>query len=307
MAFATDTFTATDLAVMIPEVWGEKINDFYKCNLPMAGFFTDRSDEARMGGDILHTPNLTEMTANVKSNATAVTLNSPTETQVNLTIDQWYEVSFAIEDKEAAQVKHSYAIQERYAKNAGYTIARQLESAIAALFSGFSTSVGASTTDLVDSEIRQAIATLDSNCVEGIQANTSDVAFIMHPNVIWRQLMAIDKFTLVQNTLGADPVLKGHVGSLYGIPVLASTEVDFVSGSDGRYNVLAHTDAIHWATSPLGAGGSKGSMVGSGGIRVQSSYQYDFLSTLTTADILYGVIENRDNAGVAILTHATNA
>jgi hypothetical protein len=303
MAFPTDTATAADLAVLIPEVWGGQINDIFKANAKIAAFFTDRSDELAEGGDVLHTPNLTEMGANAKVAATAVTLNSPTETKIDLTVDQWYEVSFNIEDKEAAQVKRSYTLQERYATNAAYTIAQQLEGALAALFSGFSSTVGASTTDIADSEIRQAIATLDS---ANVPMDGGEVAFIMHPNTIYRQLMGIDKFTLVQNTAGADPVLRGAVGSLYGLPVISSTNVPNVSGSDGRYNVLAHRDAIHWATSPLGVM-SQGGMVGSSGIRVQSSYQADFLSTLTTADILYGVIENRDAAGVAILTHATNA
>ena len=58
MAFPTDTFTPTDLAVMIPEIWGTKMNDFYRAKLVMGGFFTDRSDELSDGGDILHTPNI---------------------------------------------------------------------------------------------------------------------------------------------------------------------------------------------------------------------------------------------------------
>lgn len=33
---------------------------------------------------------------------------------------------------------------------------------------------------------------------------------------------------------------------------------------------------------------------------VQSNYIPDYLSTLTTADILYGCVENRDNAGVYV-------
>lgn len=305
MAHPTGTFTgdAGDLDVMIPAVWGQKINDFFKDAQRVAPFFTDRSDELSGGGNVVHTPNLTEMTANEKSNATAVTLNSPTETKVDLTVNQWYEVSFAIEDEEAATVKRSYALQERYAKNAAYTVANKLEAAICALFGSFSNTVGASTTNLADSEIRAAIATLDS---ANVPTETGEVAFIMHPNTIWRQVMGLDKFTLVQNTGGADPVMKGQIGTLYGIPVISSTNVPNVSGSTGRYNVLAHRDAIHFATAALGAG-SRGAMVGSAGVRVQSNYIPEYLHTLTTADILYGVIENRDAAGVAILTHATSA
>lgn len=306
MAFPTGTESSTTLASLIPALWGERINDFFKCALDIAPFFTDRSAELSGGGSVLYTPNLTEMSANAKVNATAVTLNQPTETKITLTVDQWYEVSFAIEDREAATVKHSYALQERYAKNAGYTIARKLESAIAALFSGFSTVVGASTTNITDSDIRTAIATLETNCVEGIYQG--EVAFIMHPNTIWRQLQNIDKFSLAINSPVNDPTAKKPAAYLYGLPVISSNLVPNVASTNGRYNVLVHKDAIHYATAPLGAGGSmSGSMVGSMGVRVQSHYVPEYLSTVTTADILFGVIENRDNAGVAIMTHATAA
>jgi len=72
MAFPTYTESLTTLASFIPEVWGERINDFYQSKLVIAGFFTDRSSELANGGDTLYTPNMTEFAANEKSNATAV-------------------------------------------------------------------------------------------------------------------------------------------------------------------------------------------------------------------------------------------
>ncbi len=307
MAFPTDTFTGIggDLAVMIPQKWGNRVNDFFKLKLMMADFFTNRSEELADGGSALYTPNMTEMSANSKSVATAVTLNSPTETKITLTVDQWYEVSFAIEDNLAAQFQRSYYIQEKYAMNAGYTMAKKLEVAIASLFSGFSTTVGASTTNLADSEIRAAIAALEAVGVD----TSSDVAFFVSPNVFWRQIQNLDKFSLAINSPVNDPTAKTPKATLYGIPVYVSNNIQYVSGTTGRYNALAHKDAIHFATSPLGQGGSlaKNSMVGQYGVRVQSNYIPEYLSTLTTADLLYGVVENRDNAGVAILTTATVA
>jgi len=304
MAFPTTSMDSTSLASNIPLLWGEKINEFYKLKLMIADFFVDRSSELASGGSALYTPNLTEMSANSKTNATAVTLNAPTDTKITLTVDQWYEVSFAIEDKEAAQVKHSYYLMERYAKNAGYTMAKKLEVALASLFSGFDTSVGASTTNLADSEIRAAISTLEAT---GIDTQT-DCAFFLSPAVFWRQVQNLDKFSLAVNSPVNDPTSKLPRATLYGIPVYVSNNIQYVSGTTGRWNALAHKDALHWATSPLGSGGSLGSsMTGRYGVRVQSNYIPEYLSTLTTADLLYGVVENRGDAGVAILTSATAA
>lgn len=293
--------SSTTLATSIPLLWGEKINDFFKLKLVAGDFFIDRSSELAEGGSALYTPNITEMSANSKSNAAAVTLNANTDTKITLTVDQWYEVSFAIEDKEAAQVKHSYYVMEKYAMNAGYTMAKKLEVALTSLFSGFSGSAGSSTTSVADSDILSAIAQLESNGVD----TTSDVAFFFSPNVFWKQLQAINKFSLAINTPINDPVAKRPAGLLYGIPVFISNNIQYVSGSTGRYNALAHKDALHFATSPLGSGGSLGSsMTGKYGVRVQSNYIPDYLSTLTTADLLYGVVENRDNAGICIQSAA---
>lgn len=301
MAFPTDTFTGDsgDLDVYIPAIWGQKINDYYRANLVCANFFTDRSEELTNGGNIVYTPNVTEISATSKTNGQAVTLTSPTETAVTLTVSNWYEASFAIEDREAAQVKHSYSIMDAYSKNVAYAVAKTLDTALTQLFDNFSQSVGASTTNLADSEIRAAIAYLDSANVP-----QDDRAFFVHPNVFWKQIQNLDKFSLAINSPVQDPVAKKPLAYLYGIPVYQTTQIQYVSGTTGRYNALAHKDALHWATSPLGKGGSKGAMVGSQGIRVQANYMPDYLSTLVTADILYGVIENRDTSGVAILTAA---
>jgi len=248
---------------------------------------------------------MSEMAAAVKSNATAVTLNNATDGKITLAVDQWYECSFAIEDREAAQLKHSYYVQEKYAMNAGYSVAKKLEVALASLFSGFSTTVGASTTSLADSEIRASIAGLEA---VGIDTQT-DTAFFLSPGVFWKQVQNLDKFSLAVNSPVNDPTAKLPRATLYGIPVYISNNIQYVSGTTGRYNALAHKDALHWATSPVGTGGSmsdsRGShMTGKYGVRIQSNYIPEYLSTVTTADLLYGTIENRDNAGICIITAA---
>jgi len=298
-------YKRSDLAEIIPLLWGERFNDYFKANLIGANFFTDRSSELRGGGDTLYTPVYSAMTANTKTQQAQVTLQQADPTKITLVVQTHKEVSFMVEDIDAARVKTSYTFLDSQAKNGGFEVAASLETAIFGLFAGFSGSVGASTTNLADSDILSAIATLESNKVPNIFSG--DVAFFFHPMTFWRQVQAIDKFSLAVNSPVQDPVAKKPVGSLYGIPVYTSPYIPYVSSTTGRYNALAHRDAIHFATLALGGGGSKGSMVGSAGVRVQANYIPEYLATLVTADIVYGVIENRDEAGVRILTHATKA
>lgn len=267
------------------EIWADKINDFYRAKLVANKHFLDMSSDVTGGGDVINIPNLSEMSANAKSNATAVTLNSAQETDVNLTVDQWYEVSFQIEDEEKSQVAQSYNIQSRYARNAGYTVANKLEVALTSLFSAFSNSVGDSNTSVVDSTIRKAISYLDANDVPD-----EDRAFFFDPSVLWDDIMAIDKFTLLDEA-GRSPVTDGSIGMLYGIPVYKTSNIQTVDG--GKANALAQKEALAFATAPLPGAQTSG-------IRLQSNYIPEYLATLVTADILYGCIENRDAAGVYI-------
>lgn len=279
MALGTSHQSATSLDVLIPEMWSSRVNDFFREKLVASNFFLDMSSELAGGGDILHIPNLTQMTANVKGNGSQVTLNNATETKIDLTVTTWYEVSFLIEDREAQTVLNSYFLQERYMKNAAYTAANKLEQAIIDLASGFSQITGASNTTVADSDVRGAIKYLDIALVP-----QEDRMFFFHPKAIWGDLMALDRFTLLVNTKGADPVMKGHIGYLYGIPVISHANIGVTTGA-GLRNFLAHKEAIAHAHTIL---------------RTQANYIPEYLGTLVTADILYGVIENRDTAGVWI-------
>jgi hypothetical protein len=261
-------------------LWSKKVNEFYRDNLKAAAFFTDLSEDFMAGAKSVYVPNMAEMTAHAKSTGSVVTLNQLTDTKVTLTMDTWYETSFAIEKKEMGQVLKQYSYMERQMKNVAYTCAGAYEDAILALFTGFSQTVGTSAAALADSNIRRAIQYLDE-----AKAPQEGRAFFLTPKQVWSDVQAIDKFSLLVNTNGADPVLKGHVANLYGIPVIMSERIGATTGSAN--SCLAHRDAIVHASS---------------GVDVDSNYIPQYLSTIVTADVIFGVVENRDTSGVWIKT-----
>jgi hypothetical protein len=285
MALGTNNFIEANSAMMIPEKWANRVNDFYRAELKAANFFEDWSSEVSDGGDIIHMPVITQMAAVAKSPNTEVVLVDATSATVDLTINTHYHCAFLIEDVVASKIKTSYKAQSLYAQNAGYSVAAALEDALLALFSGFSQTAGTSAAALADSDIRNAIAYLDNANVP-----ESDRAFFLHPNVIWKDLQAIDRFSVVQNTNGADPLLKGSVGTLYGIPVVKTSRLTAALGS--RYGALAHKSALAFATAnPSG-------MSGNNHVRLQTDYILQHLGTLVVADLIFGVKENRDTSGV---------
>ena len=283
---ANNMTTTTD-ASFIPAIWGNKLNDFYRANLKAAAFFEDLSDEVMDGGNIIYIPNISQMTAATKNQLSQVSLNEQTAAKVTLTISTWKEVSFLIPDIVTAQMKRSYRMQEKWMMNAGYTTAATLEDALIALFNSFTQIVGDSAHSFNDSSIRAAIAYL-----EAADVPQNDRAFFLHPNVIWGDIQGINKFSLLTNTNGADPVMKGAVGMLYGIPVISTTRLGVTLGH--RDGALAGKDALCFATANVSGGRTENK------VRLQTQYLQDYLGTLVTADIIFGVIENRDTSGVWI-------
>lgn len=294
------------LTVDIPLVFGQKINDYFRYNLSLAAFFVDRSDELSDGGSTIYTPNIVALSTNVKSNGSAVTLNNPIQTSVTLAVSTWKESSFLIEDREIAQLKKSYYLQDKLAKGGAWEVAQDLEDAIAALFTGFTSNVvGLGTTNVADSSLLAAIAVLETAGTPGVYSG--DVAWIFHPNTFYRQVGSVDKLTLWQNTQTELPRAKAPTRSLYSIPVIVTPAVPVGAGAVGdngaRLNLLAHKDSIHWAKMTMPVKADKG-MIGSEGVRVQQSYIHEYMGELITMDICYGVIENRDAAAVKIRSHS---
>lgn len=271
-----------DLAVFAPYIWIPKVNMFFKEKLVMARFFTDLSSEFAGGAIAAYVPNFTAPSATAKTNGAVVTLNSPTETAVTLTVDTWVESSYLIEKKEMHQVAKSYNLMNRYAEAAGYAVAEAYDTTLAALLGGFTQTVGSSTATLVDSDIRTAI-----NYLANQNADLSQCAFFFHPNEVWGDLLALDKYTSFDFS-STKPLngegLARQAGVLYGIPVYETTNIQVALGS--RLGALAHKDAIIHATLY--------------GVQVDSNYIPMYMGQLITADLTYGAIENRDLLGVTI-------
>ena len=298
------------LTADIPLIWGNKINDYFRYNLSLAQFFVDRSDELVDGGSDIYTPNIVALSTSSKVTNTQVNLSAPIQTRNTLTVSTWKEASFVIEDREMAQLKKSYYLQEKFAKSAAWEVAQDLEDAIAAQFTSFtlaSNILGAGTVNVVDSSLLAAIAILETIGVFGIYGG--DVAWIFHPNTFYRQIGSVDKMTLWQNSQ-ENPRSKAPTRSLYSIPVIVSPAVPLGAGvaaeSGSRLNLLAHKDAIHWARLSLPIEATSG-YVGEEGVRIQQSYIQEYLGELVSVDLCYGTAINRLDGAVKIRSHSVAA
>jgi len=299
----TDTYSATDLQYIIPEVWSPKVEREFQANLLAADFFTDLSDMLVGGGDTINITEIftNQLSANTKSNASQVTLQSPATAQLTLSVDTWKEASRLIEDKELVQMLQAARMPQEIASQAGYVIAKALDTSLMSLYSGLSQTESDTASDVTDTIVRKAIESLVDSDVD-----MQDAAFFFHPTVIWHDLMAESKYydyatfggkdgVLYTGNFGGEKGKKAFRGRLYSVPVFETTQVQEDGNSTGYFNLLATPKAFAFATQTPGGGR----------IRTQANYWPESLGMLWTTDIIYGVSELRDDCGVVLKSRQT--
>lgn len=315
MAVTTDPFVASDVAGFIPEVWPGLINEELFAKAVAARFFTDLSDYARGGGDIIHIPDVftnsmgsTPGTADTQSTQGAeITTASPAQVDTTLTIGTHSYLAWILGDKDAAQIASGkYDFNMVYVRKAAGLLRKTLEGALFALWSGLSTNVvGDTATVLADAEIRTGISSLETANFDTLE----DCAFFFHPYTFFVQLGAVAKYYdqsqrgpstqmgfTVSGNMGDGMPTTGLRGYLYGIPSYISSNV--VSGLQTYRNLLAHKSAFGFATQYLANPGA--STQEEGRVRAQTNYELRNLGWLTVVDMIYGVAELRDAAAVVL-------
>ena len=294
MALGTNQQTITTGANFIPEVWMDEVRAYLQANLVLGNLCKKFMFQGRKG-DILHVPDVTELTVNAKAVNTEVTLNGPTEDQFTLTINQHQECSFLIEDMLAVQA--AYDLRSEYTKSAGYAIAKKIDSDVWSLSTGLGNrsqagSAGLWTTayvngggavgHLTETAIRRAIETLDLADVP----DDGNRLFAIHPREK-NALLAIARFTEYQMLgPGGMPIRTGQFGEIFGLPTYVTTAAKRVDTA--ITSLVMHRDAFALALQQMP--------------RVQANYIPQHLGWLFTTDVIYGFAEFRDNHAVALYT-----
>ena len=306
MALGTNHQTITTADKFIPEIWSDEVVATYKKNLVLANLIKKISFKGKKG-DTLHIPKPGRGSANAKAASTQVTLNTDTATEVNVVIDQHWEYSILIEDIVEAQALAS--MRQFYTDDAGYALARQVDSTLVQLgrgvqggggtaaysgaflgSNGTTAYVAASNNEaaLTDAAIRRSIQRLDDNDVP------MDGRFLIVPPSTRNTLMGIARFTeqaFVGEAGGQNTIRNGEIGNVYGVPVFVSSNADTTSGSGAaRICLLGHRDFAVLAEQMA--------------VRSQTQYKQEYLGTLFTADTLFGTKELRDGSAVALAVPA---
>ena len=298
MALGIDHVTNTTASTFIPELWSDEIIAAYKQNLVMANLVSKMSFKGKKG-DTLHIPKPTRGAAALKAASTQVTLQAATESEVQVLVNKHYEYSRLIEDITETQALAS--LRKFYTGDAGYALAKQVDTDLIQLgrgaqggngtiaydkaviaSDGSTLYTGANEAAITDAGIRKVIQTLDDADVP------MDGRCLVLPPVARNVMMGLARFTeqaFVGEVGGNNTIRNGEIGNVYGVKVYVSTNCETATG-DARIGMMFHKDAFVLAEQM--------------GVRAQTQYKQDYLATLFTSDMLYGVKELRDEAAVAI-------
>ena len=298
MALGTNHVTNSTAGTFIPELWSDEIIAAYKQNLVMANLVSKMSFKGKKG-DTLHIPKPTRGTASVKAASSQVTLQAATESEIQVLVNKHYEYSRLIED--ITEVQALASLRKFYTGDAGYALAKQVDTDLIQLgrgvgggdgTAGYGAAViggdgvtaytGSNASALTDAGIRRVIQTLDDADVP------MDGRVLVVPPSARNTLMGLSRFTeqaFVGDVGGSNTIRNGQIGDLYGVKVFVTTNADTSTGGD-RIGLMFTKDAFVLAEQM--------------GVRSQTQYKQEYLGTLFTSDMLYGVKELRDEAAVAI-------
>lgn len=279
------SMTVTTAANFIPEVWSSEIIRAAESNLVLAKQVKRYDSDVKSYGDVIHVPNLSNLSANSKTAGELVTAQAPTEGKNDITINNHWECSFYVED--IAKIQSKYELLSEYTSKAGYAIAAKIDALLGGLYSGLSQYVGDGSTAITDANIIAGIKKLDL-----ADAPETDRYFDIRANGK-ADIMGIDKFVLRTGPgWGPDnsPILhgakeNGFFGDIYGLKVYVSNNLTVEAASPTVcHNLMFQKEAFGLAMQLAP--------------RVQTQYKQEYLSNLVTVDTIFGYAEMRDTFAV---------
>ena len=308
----TNSVTNTTAATFIPEIWSDEIIAAYEKSLVLANL-VNRMPMTGKKGDTIHIPKPTRGDASAKTSENQVTLITNTESEVQVAIDQHYEYSRLIEDITDVQALSS--LRQFYTSDAGYALAKQVDTDLFALGKSFGDSDGAdwvhsnsfymdASTDLTayavdtvaaadifsDAGFREAVKELDDN------DTPMDGRFLVVPPSVVQTIRGITRYNS-SDFVSGQPTVNGNIGSLYGIDIYVSTNCPVIetaannaAGGDLKAGILGHRDAMVFVEQM--------------GVRSQTQYMQQYLADLFTADTLYGVKVLRPESALTLVFNA---
>lgn len=232
--------------VFIPELWSDEVRRFRDQKF-VATMYTKKVSFEGRKGDTLHLPYISRAAVNTKLPETPVTLQSRTESEFTMTIDQYKESSFMIED--ILNIQSAYNLRREYTREAGYALARDMDNAVLALRAAVNNFAAQRIYNTVDGTLAgSASRPLDQAAILAAKeildlADVPEEGRVLMVGVQqYNDLLTIDAFVR-DEYVSVRPTETGRVGQIYGIPVIKTTQI-------GRNSATGYVNGTGAAAQP---------------------------------------------------------
>ncbi len=321
-----DTGNEATLQNFIPEVWGASIMDYMTKNLVFANLAQDHSGMVANGGDRIHLPKHTELTASdtygsqavetLMDNNLAFAKTGGAEGEYTLDINQAIHSAIAITD--VAQNQAGYDVMNLYTQKLGYALAKKIDAYVAIeLFKNVAYNYANGTDDgtcagntlimtathdsydLVVAGVSTMIETIHSN-----DSNLEDWTLVLVPKCYASLFKNSDfaRYDGVGNSMGQEvPTISGYAGKLGGVNVVVNNNFQDY-GAASSTQAATSTPVGNFSANGVSDESEKllGFLVHKDALhiayaknmkaRVQSDYHLASLSTRFVADSVYGCL-----------------
>lgn len=268
--------------VFFPEMWSKHAIVAREARLNMLALVDTRYKEDLKYGDTIHVPNVTNLTAQTKhkSNNTALSYETVTETTVDITVGTWEYSGIGVESfVDVQSYKDQMAL---YAPKQAYALELAVDDVLAGLIDDFT----ANTLGTLAVPLEYADFLLAMQYLDDANVPDEDRVFVASPKQItyW---MTKDEFirsdyNAIHGGQGA-PAGKHYVKDWLGIPIYRSTNVEGSNGA-GHDNGMFHKEALACVMQMEP--------------RTHRHYDIDYLCDKVVMEQLYGTKEMRDDHGV---------
>ena len=262
-----------------PDIWSKQVLRATESNLVIANSVNRGFEDDASVGKSVKVASIGNLAARAKAENTAIVYETVTETATTITLNIWSYAAVGIED--IVKVQSQVDLQGEYQRKLGYAVSRDIDTALATDFAGFSRSVGTLGTAVSDANVLAAIKLLDD-----VDVPQDDRFFIMSPAEKVAKL-ALDRWS---NALyignGNTPVKSGTLGDMYGLTLKMTTNL--VKPAAGQANnAIFHRDAL--------------ALVVQRTPKTHVFYDIDVFAWKLAVEVIYGHQEMRDNFGVLLL------
>lgn len=279
---ATEFVDSTTADVFIPELWSSGAIVAREQKLMFARFVDLHYRDGLTFGDIIHVPSVGNLAARSKAKATnaAITYETVTETNTDITVATWEYTAIAVED--IVKVQANRDMFQMYSGKLGYALALAVDDVLAGLPDDFSNAVGSLGVNLRYEDVLRAGQYLDDALapMSGrviIIAPAEKAGFLNLDQFIHRDYSALRSSQVVLESEAA------MMGEWMGMPVAVTSNVEG-SNAAGHDNTMFHHDAL--------------ALVMQMTPKAESQRDIDYLVDKVAVQQLYGALEMRDDHGV---------